>query len=275
MPRIRSLKIEFFRDEDLAVFSHAHQILFAGLWVLADKAGRLLDRPVRIHADLFPFQRDRELNVDAMLNELADGEKPFIQRYVVNGRRHIAVINFLKHQRPHHTEAESELPAPDRDDTLHPPLEHGEGTDEIRHGGEHGEAPAGKDHGSGNGSGNGSGEKRSRLTATPADLMALWNDGVTAPIPHCRGLNDTRKRKAQQRLRDAALAEWQVVIARINGSPFCRGENDRGWVATFDWLLQSDVRLKVLEGKYDKRQRAAAPGRQTASQRTIETVRRG
>lgn len=261
MARIRSIKIEFFRDEDLAVFSHAHRLLFEGLWLLADRAGRLEDRPVRIHADLFPFQSDKDLNVDAMLTDLADGEKPFIQRYVVQGRRYISIINFLKHQRPHHTEAQSGLPGPERDDHLNPPEPHGETPELHSNRGDNGEDPAGKGSGSGSGSGSGNGEeKRSRLTATPQLLADAWNEGTTAPIARCQALSQARRRKALSRLRDASIDEWRVVIARINASPFCRGENDRGWVASFDWLLQPDVRLKVLEGKYDgKRRRGTKP----------------
>lgn len=42
-------------------------------------------------------------------------------------------------------------------------------------------------------------------------------------------------------------------MGRISTSDFCRGKNERGWVATFDWLLQPDTAIKVLEGKYDNR----------------------
>lgn len=259
MPRIRSIKIEFFRDEDLAMLSHAHQLLFEGLWVLADRDGRLEDRPLRIHADIFPFNRDRSLDVNVMLDELAAGDNPFIVRYVVNGRRLITVINFLKHQRPHHTEPESTLPGPDRDDHLHPPDIHGVATEDIHHGGVNGENPLDQGMGNGSGSGNGSGKGGRAAPAAPADLADAWNAGVTGPVSQCQGLTAARRRKAQSRLREASLDEWRVVIARINASPFCRGANDRAWTASFDWLLQPDVRLKVLEGKYDPRGARTAP----------------
>jgi hypothetical protein len=38
----------------------------------------------------------------------------------------------------------------------------------------------------------------------------------------------------------------------MDASPFCRGETgDRGWRASFDFLLKPDTATKVLEGKYD------------------------
>lgn len=86
-----------------------------------------------------------------------------------------------------------------------------------------------------------------------AELVDAWNSGTSSPIPKCRGISPGRKKHIHARLKDAPLDEWVQVIARINASDFCRGQSERGWVATFDWLLQPETRLKVLEGKYDNR----------------------
>ena len=107
MPRIRALKIGFFQNEDLSEFSFAHRLLFAGLWIIADKAGRLEYRPKRIKAALFPYNR---LDIVKMIDDLSRGSDPFLVQYEVEGRRYIAIPNWNKHQRPHHTEAASELP---------------------------------------------------------------------------------------------------------------------------------------------------------------------
>ncbi len=50
---------------------------------------------------------------------------------------------------------------------------------------------------------------------------------------------------------DQREAEWIDIINRISLSQFCTGTNNRSWRATFDWLLQPDTALKVLEGKFD------------------------
>lgn len=109
MARIRSIKIGFFTNEDLARLSPWHRLLFAGLWVIADKAGRLEYRPQRIKAQLFPYD-----SVDIV--DLLDGleRSGFIQRYEVKRQGYIAVLAFLEHQHPHHKEPESALPAPTR-----------------------------------------------------------------------------------------------------------------------------------------------------------------
>jgi hypothetical protein len=85
---------------------------------------------------------------------------------------------------------------------------------------------------------------------TPEALLAEWNN---ADLPKWRELNASRRTKAKARLRERPLSEWREVIERIARSSFCRGQNDRGWRASPDWLLQPDTAAKVLEGKYDDR----------------------
>jgi len=97
----------------------------------------------------------------------------------------------------------------------------------------------------------------SALTPLPQTLADLWNASCGS-LPHCLELKGARHQKAAARLRDRTLDEWEAIISRIASSTFCTGQNDRGWVATFDWLLQPETATKVLEGKYDNRQHVFA-----------------
>lgn len=109
MARARNIKPSLFKNEVLGVADPLYTLLFEGLWVLADREGRLEDRPLRIKAEVFPY-RDG-INMEQMLGWLqAQG---FIRRYVANGVRCIVILNFAKHQNPHKNESESELPSPD------------------------------------------------------------------------------------------------------------------------------------------------------------------
>ena len=110
MSRARNIKPSFFQNENLATLPPYARLLFAGLWCLADRAGRLEDRPKRIKAELFPYER---VDVDGLLNALAGGEEQFILRYEVGGVRYIQVLNFVKHQNPHINERASSIPAPE------------------------------------------------------------------------------------------------------------------------------------------------------------------
>jgi uncharacterized phage protein (TIGR02220 family) len=122
--RARNIKPGFFRNEELAELNPLTRILFAGLWCLSDREGRLEDRPKRIKADILPYDN---CNIDKLLNELQDNK--FILRYEIQGNQYIQVLNFKKHQNPHVREPESEIPAPDLHSAkpVQEPEEHGSG----------------------------------------------------------------------------------------------------------------------------------------------------
>lgn len=58
MARSRNLKPGFFLNDCLAECQPLARILFAGLWCIADREGRLLDRPRKIKVEVLPHQRD-------------------------------------------------------------------------------------------------------------------------------------------------------------------------------------------------------------------------
>jgi len=107
MPRLRTLKPGFFANEALASLPHAARLLFAGLWTIADREGRLLDRVPYIRGQVFPYEN---LPVDRLLAALE--EAGFIVRYAAGGQRLIAIPTWRRHQHPHPKEAPSELPPP-------------------------------------------------------------------------------------------------------------------------------------------------------------------
>lgn len=109
MARARILHPELARHEKLADLSHSHRLLFALLPTIADRKGRIEDRPRRIKADLFPYDDFPVEQVDGMLRDLCDAG--FITRYEVNGVCVIGMPGFARWQKPHPREKESELPA--------------------------------------------------------------------------------------------------------------------------------------------------------------------
>jgi hypothetical protein len=106
--RARNLKPALFRNELLAVSEPLYTIIFEGLWCLADRAGRLEDRPAKIHLEINPG-RAFDGTVKA-LEWLA--ESGFLVRYEAAGVKYIQVVNFTKHQNPHIKEPKSTIPAP-------------------------------------------------------------------------------------------------------------------------------------------------------------------
>ena len=107
MARARNIKPGFFKNELLAEMPPETRLLFMGLWCLADREGRFEDRPKKIKMELFPCD---SFSIEDSLALLAkDG---FLLRYEVDGKRYAQVVNFTKHQMPHHKEVPSDIPAP-------------------------------------------------------------------------------------------------------------------------------------------------------------------
>ena len=92
--RIRTVKPDFFFDEELTQLSHATRLLFIGMWGLADRDGRMEDRPAYIRASVFPYEAD--FDIESSLTSLSP---KFIERYEVEGRRFIWIRKFREHQR--------------------------------------------------------------------------------------------------------------------------------------------------------------------------------
>jgi len=121
MARIRTIKPEFFKNEDIAEMPAMTRLLFIGLWTQSDREGRLMDRPKRLKAEIFPYDN---YDVNKGLDELQ--KKGFLIRYKVNVNvtdrvlspeqpeeqlSIIQIVNFLKHQQPNVKESYSTIPA--------------------------------------------------------------------------------------------------------------------------------------------------------------------
>jgi hypothetical protein len=123
--RARSIKPGICDNEVLGTADPLYTLLFERLWMMADREGRLEDRPLRIKAQAFPY-RDG-LDVEPMLSWLA--ANGFIVRYVVDGTRYIQVCKFLEHQKPHQNEKDSVIPPVPS--TTKVPSEHNQGTKHL------------------------------------------------------------------------------------------------------------------------------------------------
>jgi len=107
MARARNIKPGFYKNEDLAECSVWARLIFPGLWMLADREGRLEDRPKRIKGELLPFDAQ---DVEPLLRELA--ARGFIIRYKVDGSSFIQISKFRAHQSPHYSEKDSVIKPP-------------------------------------------------------------------------------------------------------------------------------------------------------------------
>ena len=119
--RIRTIKPGFFKHELIADLAPLTRLLFVSLWCMADRRGRLEDRPRRIKVECLPFD---DCDVDAMLWELH--RAGFVDRYEVDGIELIQVVAFEKHQRVsgNESQTESEFPEKHSGSNLEAPEKH-------------------------------------------------------------------------------------------------------------------------------------------------------
>lgn len=109
MARARNIKPGFFTNDVLGELPPLARLLFAGLWTICDREGRVEDRPKKIKAETLPYD---DCNADELLQLLTD--KGFLSRYQVGDVRVIQVVAWDKHQNPHVKEAASTLPAQEK-----------------------------------------------------------------------------------------------------------------------------------------------------------------
>ncbi|MDF1565314.1 MAG: hypothetical protein P1V51_19915 [Deltaproteobacteria bacterium] len=101
---------------------------------------------------------------------------------------------------------------------------------------------------------------------TARELALLWNEKAVAPLPRIKALTDDRRKKLRTRLSiHPEPAWWEAVIERVNASRFLRGDNERGWMVDFDWILSERNLTRIVEGKYDNRPAGGGGGGQRPS----------
>lgn len=97
------------------------------------------------------------------------------------------------------------------------------------------------------------GPSQNRKFPGPNELAAIWNEHTNGSLPKVEKLRATSKRyrMAQARLREKPdLPYWTDVAKRISSSPFCQGNNDRGWRANFEFFVRPETHVKATEGVY-------------------------
>ena len=87
-------------------------------------------------------------------------------------------------------------------------------------------------------------------------LVEFFNKSVAecgSVLPKIKGATGKRVGYIKARIREFGLEAVYEVIAKATASDFLNGKNQRGWVASFDWIMLPTNFPKVLEGNYDNR----------------------
>lgn len=100
--RIRSIKPEFWRSDDIAALGYFDRLLFIALWSYVDDNGVGRDEEGLIIGDCFPMDMSRDPR--DTLARIADGlrrlaDACLIERYTVENRKYLHVKTWDQHQR--------------------------------------------------------------------------------------------------------------------------------------------------------------------------------
>ncbi len=229
MARARNIKPGFFANENLAECDPLARILFAGLWCLADRDGRMEDRPKRIRAELLPYD---SCDADELLNQLQ--QHGFILRYEACGSRYIQVLNFEKHQNPHVKEAKSTIPAPAMNGALECVSHAGNDHSDI----EHCES---------------TGQEQCKNRTNPADSGFLIPDSLIPDEEANASLSGSAKRTVPNCPADDLIDAYEAnlpMLPTVRRSLFKAGKNMNAMRQRWAW---------VMTAKHERGNRAGQP----------------
>src|SRR5438105_15942569 len=98
--RIRTIKPEFWRSDDITALSREDRLLFIGLWSYVDDNGVGRDDYRTVAAELFAFEEDMKDAREFVREGLATLSRALlISRYEVDGKAYLHVTNWTKHQK--------------------------------------------------------------------------------------------------------------------------------------------------------------------------------
>jgi hypothetical protein len=292
MARARNIKPSFFKNELLAEMDAFDRLLFVGLWCLADREGRIEDRPKRIKMELFPCDG---YDVDAGLANLE--KHGFVTRYQAGEVAVVAVVNFHKHQTPHGTEKDSELPDENGDLTINERTSNGyvagkKRVNNVNPQESNGHPPLGNCAGTVNPPGHNTLNPDSLNPDSLKEAKASMSSAKPAaaqPCPHTElidlfgkhlpMLSQPKPELWSGKKADAMRARWKWVLTakKRNGQPYAASREEAldffdryfAYVAKSDfltgrdgkwtgcnlgWLMTEAKFSAVIEGNYDNRE---------------------
>lgn len=78
-------------------------------------------------------------------------------------------------------------------------------------------------------------------------IAEVWN---SLNLSKVRSIKDNRLKLLNARIKEYGIETIIETIKSINNSSFLKGQNNRNWIITFNWLIKPNNFIKVLEGNY-------------------------
>lgn len=231
MPRIRTIKPEFWTDGDIVRLSKAARLFYIGLWNFADDNGVQEYDPLTLKLRIFPKDN---VKIEKLTQELVDIEKVIV--YEVKKKKYILCKNLVNHQV---IERKRKTTHPLPEDINKNQLK----STEISLGREgKGREKEGKGKG---------------IVVDRNHYLKIWNKKTeNTPLPILRDIKGERLTHLKTRNEDEDFKNnFEKVVDEIISSDFLSGRKPSkthpNFKADFDWLIRNDTNyIKILEGKY-------------------------
>jgi hypothetical protein len=151
----------------------------------------------------------------------------------------------LKHQRPHHTEAESTIPEYNSEQHVNTPLEDGEAPD-----GREGKGKEGKGR-----------EGNGVYVDFEESTRQMWNYFCEKfpTLSKIQQITETRRKHLKQRFEEPLFRNFSEILKAVEEQPFLihgnqNNEKHKNWRIDFDWLIKNDQNyVKVIERRYKEK----------------------
>jgi hypothetical protein len=88
------------------------------------------------------------------------------------------------------------------------------------------------------------------------EVVHIFNERCV-DLPKVKVLSRKRKSAINARVKDYkpddVIVFFESVFNTVNQSDFLTGKNKEGWTADFDWILNANNFIKIIEGRYSQR----------------------
>jgi len=92
---------------------------------------------------------------------------------------------------------------------------------------------------------------KSEIDAAASSVAQTWNATAEATgLSRIRVMTPARNKSLKARIREVGIEGMLGAIEAVAASSFCRGGNETGWRADFDFILQPKSLIRLLEGRY-------------------------
>ena len=104
----------------------------------------------------------------------------------------------------------------------------------------------------------------SSVPRVPYEKIGEMYNRICKSFPRCTSLSDARKKAIKARFASGyTIEDFQREFEKAEASSFLKGQNNRNWMASFDWLLKDSNMVKVLDGNYDDHHPGTSPAKKS------------